>query len=93
MICVEEPTYIDHTVHRPRVVQKPRYTRPEWKIVQMPKTHTNYKPGKLINLGADQCRYTINDDKHIMCGKKTVPDRSWCEEHYRVVIKRGDANG
>lgn len=42
-----------------------------------------YKPGALLDLGHDQCRYTI--EGKTMCGAETVKDKSWCPEHYHVI--------
>jgi hypothetical protein len=38
-----------------------------------------YKPGKLVDLGPDQCRYDIRDG--IMCGAKGYP---YCEHHHAI---------
>lgn len=43
-----------------------------------------YRPGKLVDLGHDQCRFTLASG--LMCGAKGAP---WCGEHRRVVFARG----
>lgn len=45
-----------------------------------------YKPGKLLDLGKDQCRFTIRDK--VMCGAKVMGLTSWCQEHDDVVYGR-----
>lgn len=45
----------------------------------------SYRPGALLDLGLDQCRYTIHGKT--MCGAKCVSGTSWCEEHARVVSR------
>ncbi len=54
-------------------------------LVPVIKTHTNYKPGSLTELGSDQCRYTINDENHMICGAKVVAGKSWCAVHYKII--------
>lgn len=34
-----------------------------------------------------QCRFILDDEKRC-CGRPTVPERSWCLDHYHVVFKR-----
>lgn len=43
-----------------------------------------YRPGKLIDLGHDQCRFTLASG--LMCGAKGAP---WCPDHRAVVYGRG----
>lgn len=45
-----------------------------------------YKPGKLLELGADQCRFTIRDK--VMCGARVKGLKSWCPEHDDAVHGR-----
>jgi len=42
-----------------------------------------YRPGLLLDLGHDQCRYTI--EGKTMCGAETVKDKSWCAKHLPIV--------
>lgn len=42
-----------------------------------------YKPGLLLDLGHDQCRFTI--EGKTMCGAATVKDKSWCAKHLPIV--------
>lgn len=44
-----------------------------------------YRPGPLLDLGLDQCRYTIAGKT--MCGAKCASGKSWCDEHARVVSR------
>lgn len=44
-----------------------------------------YRPGPLLELGPDQCRFTIHGST--MCGAKCVSHPSWCDEHRRVVSR------
>ena len=44
----------------------------------------SYQAGPLMELGHDQCRYTINDHG-LMCGKHGFP---WCEDHKKNVWLR-----
>lgn len=44
-----------------------------------------YKPGPLLELGYDQCRFIINDENSTMCGKVGFP---WCAGHKINVLKR-----
>ncbi len=57
----------------------------------VPAGGNGYKPGKLTDLGPDQCRFTLPND--LMCGAKAKG--SWCEEHAGVVkqgkLQRGSA--
>lgn len=49
--------------------------------------HTNYKPGKLHQLGNDQCKFAHGLDG-VMCGARVhigKSSRSYCEAHYHVV--------
>ena len=39
-----------------------------------------YRPGHLLELGHDQCRYTLPDG--LMCGARGFP---WCPHHAAVV--------
>ena len=59
--------------------------RREREPVVMPKVHSGYLPAKLLDLGGDQCRFTIDEDG-TMCGAKGYP---WCEKHRAVVTRRG----
>lgn len=43
-----------------------------------------YRPGKLLELGHDQCRFTLASG--LMCGAKGAP---WCPDHRAVVYGRG----
>ena len=43
-----------------------------------------YRPGKLLDLGPDQCRFTLSTG--LMCGAKGAP---WCQDHRAVVFARG----
>jgi len=43
-----------------------------------------YRPGKLLDLGPDQCRYTLDDGN--MCGRKGFP---WCPHHHRLTHTSG----
>jgi hypothetical protein len=41
----------------------------------------------LIDLKYDSCRFVIGQGKHpVFCGKKSVFNKSWCDEHYKVVF-------
>lgn len=42
-------------------------------------TGNGYKPGKLLDLGKDQCRFSIRDK--VMCGARVKGLTSWCPEH------------
>lgn len=44
-----------------------------------------YRPGPLLELGPDQCRYTIHGKT--MCGAKCTSHPSWCDEHTRIVSR------
>lgn len=46
-----------------------------------------YRPGPLLDLGPDQCRYTIHGTT--MCGAKCGRHPSWCDEHVQVVSREG----
>lgn len=90
IIKVETRPMVSEDVHMPkakRLPQKPRYTKPEWKEVKLPKAHTGYTKGYIWDFGADQCRWVLND-KHLMCGKKQVGKSSYCEEHHPRTIDR-----
>lgn len=56
----------------------------ELDAVPQSKEGNNYKPGSLLELGGDQCRYTINAHG-LMCGKRGFP---WCETHQKNVLQR-----
>ena len=44
-----------------------------------PKLHTSNKfVAALVNAGPRECRFPTSDG---ICGKLTVPDKSWCREH------------
>jgi hypothetical protein len=45
--------------------------------------HTNYKPGKVYELGADQCRWVI-DEAYTMCGKRKDGESSYCQHHHAL---------
>jgi len=52
-------------------------------IVRPLKTGGNgYKPGPMLDLGPDQCRFTI--EGATMCGAETVKDKSYCAGHLAV---------
>jgi hypothetical protein len=74
-----------YTEPKPRLPQKPRYTRPEWKHVEPLLDHNGYRPGKIFELGADQCRFVIKDD-HTMCGQKQHKGSSYCPHHWRKTV-------
>jgi hypothetical protein len=44
----------------------------------------------LMNLGRNQCRYAIAEDRsvpggHLFCAATTVADRPYCDHHHRLV--------
>lgn len=49
------------------------------------KVHSGYRPAPLLDLGPDQCRYTIRDT--IMCGNKCEGGSSWCSDHAAVCYR------
>lgn len=43
-----------------------------------------------MNLGRNQCRYAIAEDRsvpggHLFCAATTVADRPYCDHHHRLV--------
>jgi hypothetical protein len=48
--------------------------------------HTNYKPGRLIELGEDQCRAVVVDENYTMCGAK-IHKGSYCEHHHKISVR------
>lgn len=44
-----------------------------------------YRPGQLLDLGPDQCRFTIHGKT--MCGAKCGSHPSWCDEHRQLVSR------
>ena len=38
------------------------------------------------------CKYPTDEDRgrHLFCNQPTVPNRSWCADHYHVVFRRPD---
>lgn len=68
----------------PRRPQKVRTVRPERLTVLRPMHNrgNGYRPGPLLDLGPDQCRYTIRDG--VMCGAKCGRHPSWCDHHAAV---------
>jgi hypothetical protein len=92
---VEVSLYQDRSLAHPRVHQALRLKR---RVLfdtraQKPATrlHNGYKPGPLVELGLDQCKYTIHGDT--MCGCKTMPHASWCEAHRAIVYQPRHAQG
>jgi hypothetical protein len=66
---------------------KRRRCRPEIFMPTSIKDHTNYKPGKIIDLGEDQCRWVLNED-HLMCGAQKRDGSSYCAKHHERTIER-----
>lgn len=66
---------------------KLRRVRPERLALMKPITNdgNGYRPGPLIDLGPDQCRYTLKGKT--MCGAKCGSHSSWCEAHAAVVFR------
>lgn len=51
---------------------------------------TDYRPGPLLTLADDQCRFFISDK--LMCGEKTSHiTSSWCEAHHSIAYGRKSA--
>lgn len=73
-----EPEPEPRTAVQSRLPGKPRTARGIREWGPLPRVHTGYKPGRLIDLGLDQCRFTIRD--RVMCGAKVHPGTSWCPE-------------
>ena len=44
-----------------------------------------YRPGPLMDLGRDQCRFSL--ESGLFCGVKVVKG-AWCADHYAVVYGR-----
>ena len=67
----------------PKLPQPVRRIKPERMSIFRPlKDGNGYRPGPLLDLGLDQCRYTVRDTT--MCGAK-VGRGSYCEHHAHVV--------
>lgn len=63
----------------PRLPQPVRRIKPERMAQFRPmKDGNGYRPGPLLDLGSDQCKYTVRDTT--MCGAK-VGRGSYCEHH------------
>jgi hypothetical protein len=64
------------------------------KLPAMPRENTNYKPGRILDLGDDQCRFVIGD-RYLMCGALVdYHGSSWCAEHRaRITQPKEQANG
>jgi hypothetical protein len=79
---VAAPTFGD----MPRIPQRVRQIKREFMSI-VPKVRTRgtgYKPGLLIELAHDQCKYTL--EGQTMCGARVVNRHcSWCAEH-KVLI-------
>jgi GcrA cell cycle regulator len=87
---VELPDFVDGTVDAPRLPQKLKlgimYARRNGSMARdFDKAHTNYKPGFLLELGGDQCRYPISDENYLMCGAKA--EGSYCQHHHKISVR------
>ena len=72
----------------PKQPQKVRQIKREYmSIVPAIRTkHNGYRPGKIIDICTDQCRFSVSDG--IFCGVKVLNGKSWCAEHYAIVHGR-----
>jgi hypothetical protein len=95
---IESPSYADPTVEAPREKQRLSgvakfYLRQpvHRQVERLQCAHTGYKPGKLLDLGPDQCRFIAGEER-IMCGAKTIKSQtssSYCEHHLSIMYKKG----
>lgn len=96
---VELPVFADATVEAPRTPLAQRgvakfYAACDSVLARnkrFEKAHTNYRPGKFIDLGHDQCRWTVSDETGTMCGAKTITGRnssSYCADHAVLMRQR-----
>lgn len=84
----DKPVPVSQPGDTPKRPQKVRQIRREYmSIIPTIRTkHNGYRPGKLIDLCTDQCRYSVADG--IMCGVKVVSGKSWCVGHNAIVHGR-----
>jgi hypothetical protein len=81
---IEDRVFIDTTEAKPRIRQKLAgvlYAKRNREARDLSQGN-GYKPGKLMDLAADQCRYIAGNDL-VMCGQKTHR-RDMCEAHYKM---------
>lgn len=80
----DEPVAIRQPGDMPKLPQKVRQIRRVYPSIVAPMRtkHNGYRPGKLIDLCTDQCRFSVADG--IMCGVK-VSHGAWCAHHLAVV--------
>lgn len=58
--------------------------------ILLPQSHTGYQPGSIIDLGHDQCRFSIAE-RHVFCGAKVWRGgASWCAAHHLIVYGRAE---
>ena len=95
VVSHETPAFIDASVAIPRVHQRRQIgnyaMRNTIKVTEhtIASAHTNYKPGKLIDLGLDQCRFIITDENYTMCGAKVLNGKSMCADHHARCFEPG----
>ncbi len=45
----------------------------------------SYGPRPLLKTTRrDQCRFIIEDENHIVCGQRTVKEKSYCDHHMQI---------
>lgn len=69
--------------------QQPRLPRPDGlealKAVEISDKTERARVSSIHQLEPNHCRYMIGSG---FCGCETLPDKSWCETHYRRVFER-----
>lgn len=64
----------------PKLPQPVRRIKSERMSIFRPmKDGNGYRPGPLLDLGSDQCKFTVRDTT--MCGAKVAGRASYCEHH------------